>query len=94
MNKVAVGTLIFAILVLAILYRPLVFPLISSLVEVFNNTIAGFTKPSDPNLMPVTYTVLITLYNWLLYIFTHPLPLAILLAISILIVLIEFEWRK
>jgi len=94
MNKVAVGTIIFAIIILAILYRPLVFPLISALVSVYNNTVAPFLKPSSPNLLPITYSVLVTLYNWLYYVFTHPLPLAIVLAIAIMIWLLEFEWRK
>ena len=94
MNKVAVGTILFAIIVLAILFRTIVFPLVSSLAIMFNSTVYGFTKPSTPDLMPVTHTVLVTLYNWLLYIFTNPMPLAILLAISILIMLIEYEWRK
>lgn len=94
MNKVAVGTILFAILVLAILYRSIVFPLISSLVTIFNTTIYGFTKPSTPDLMPVTHSVLATLYNWLLYVFTNPLALAVLLSISIIVMLIEYEWRK
>ena len=95
MNKIAIGTIIVLIILLALFYNPVIFPLVNFTVTIFHQNTKGLIQQNLTwNPFPLTTTILSNIVTWTVYLFTHRLPLAILIFISILILLLEIRWWK
>jgi len=95
MNKIAIGTIIVLIILLVLFYNPVIFPLVNFTVTVFHQNTKEFIQQNLTwNPYPLTTTILSNIVTWTVYLFTHRLPLAILIFVSILVLLLEIRWWK
>jgi len=94
-TKIAVGTIVILIMLLVLFYNPVIFPLVNFTISVFHQNTKGLIEQNLTwNPYPYTTLILSSIVNWSIYLFTHRLPLAILIFISILMLLLEIRWWR